>query len=67
MQWDIFCHVIDNHGDLGVSWRLAVDLAERGHSVRLWVDDASALVWMAPNGHPKVEVSKWSDAETALK
>lgn len=67
LQWDIFCHVIDNHGDLGVSWRLAVDLAERGHSVRLWVDDASALVWMAPNGHPKVEVSKWSDAETALK
>jgi uncharacterized repeat protein (TIGR03837 family) len=67
LQWDIFCHVIDNHGDLGVSWRLAVNLAERGHSVRLWVDDASALAWMAPHGHPKVEVSKWSDAEAALK
>ena len=67
LQWDIFCHVIDNHGDLGVSWRLAVELAERGHSVRLWVDDASALAWMAPHGHPKVEVSNWSDAETALK
>ncbi len=67
LQWDIFCHVIDNHGDLGVSWRLAVDLAERRHSVRLWVDDASALVWMAPHGHTKVEVSKWSDTETALK
>ncbi len=63
LQWDIFCHVIDNHGDLGVSWRLAVDLVERGHSVRLWVDDASALAWMAPHGHPKVEVLKWSDAE----
>ena len=67
LQWDIFCHVIDNHGDLGVSWRLAVNLAERGHFVRLWVDDASALTWMAPHGHPKVEVSKWSDAKATLK
>ena len=64
LQWDIFCHVIDNHGDLGVSWRLAVNLAERGHSVRLWVDDASALAWMAPLGHPSVDVWSWSDAKT---
>jgi uncharacterized repeat protein (TIGR03837 family) len=64
LQWDIFCHIIDNYGDLGVSWRLAVNLAQRGHSVRLWVDDASALTWMAPKGYPKVGVLKWSDAET---
>jgi len=64
LQWDIFCHVIDNHGDLGVSWRLAVNLAQRGQSVRLWVDDATALAWMAPLGYPKVEVLKWTDAET---
>ena len=31
MSWDIFCRVIDNHGDLGVCWRLSVDLAQRGH------------------------------------
>ncbi|HOE42089.1 MAG TPA: elongation factor P maturation arginine rhamnosyltransferase EarP, partial [Rhodoferax sp.] len=24
LHWDIFCHVIDNHGDIGVCWRLAV-------------------------------------------
>lgn len=48
-SWDIFCRVIDNHGDLGVCWRLSADLAQRGHAVRLWVDDASALSWMAPN------------------
>ncbi|MFY8015694.1 MAG: elongation factor P maturation arginine rhamnosyltransferase EarP, partial [Limnohabitans sp.] len=23
MLWDIFCRVIDNHGDLGVCWRLS--------------------------------------------
>jgi uncharacterized repeat protein (TIGR03837 family) len=55
MLWDIFCRVIDNHGDLGVCWRLSADLASRGHSIRLWVDDASALVWMAPDAKPNAE------------
>ena len=55
MQWDIFCRVIDNHGDLGVCWRLSADLASRGHCVRLWVDDSSALVWMAPDATPNAE------------
>ncbi len=57
--WDIFCRVIDNYGDIGVCWRLAVDLASRGQTVRLWVDDASALAWMAPGGAPGVEVRLW--------
>lgn len=48
LLWDLFCQVIDNHGDLGVCWRLATQLAARGQQVRLWVDDASALAWMAP-------------------
>ena len=38
--------MIDNHGDLGVCWRLSADLADRRHEVRLWVDDASALAWI---------------------
>lgn len=60
LQWDIFCKVIDNFGDLGVSWRLASGLATRGQRVRLWVDDASALHWMAPLGCPGVEVRAWT-------
>lgn len=65
MRWDIFCKVIDNHGDLGVCWRLARDLASRGHEVRLWVDDAAALRWMAPAlgadglGHAGISVHPW--------
>jgi len=59
MQWDIFCRVIDNFGDIGVCWRLAVNLAQRGQQVRLWVDDASALTWMAPDGAPGVQVLPW--------
>lgn len=48
LLWDVFCRVVDNLGDIGVCWRLAVNLAARGLQVRLWVDDASALRWMAP-------------------
>jgi uncharacterized repeat protein (TIGR03837 family) len=59
LQWDIFCKVIDNFGDIGVCWRLAADLASRGHAVRLWVDDASALRWMAPAGREGVRVLPW--------
>ncbi|MDB5860229.1 MAG: hypothetical protein JWQ76_3918 [Ramlibacter sp.] len=59
MLWDIFCKVIDNHGDIGVCWRLSVQLAARGQQVRLWVDDASALRWMAPEGNPGVQVLPW--------
>ena len=59
LLWDVFCRVIDNFGDIGVCWRLACNLAERGQRVRLWVDDAAALRWMAPEGHANVEVSPW--------
>ena len=60
-SWDVFCRVIDNHGDLGVAWRLCADLASRGERLRLWVDDPRALAWMAPGGHPDVEVIAWTD------
>jgi hypothetical protein len=52
VNWDIFCNVIDNFGDIGVCWRLACNLAARGKRVRLWVDDVTPLAWMAPSGHP---------------
>lgn len=59
--WDVFCRVIDNHGDLGVAWRLCADLAGRGERARLWVNDASALSWMAPGGYPHVQRVHWTD------
>ncbi len=67
LRWDIFCRVIDNFGDIGVCWRLAADLAARGQTLRLWVDDARALAWMAPQGAPGVSVHPWpaSDAPNA--
>ena len=65
LRWDIFCQVIDNHGDIGVCWRLAAELGASGHAVRLWVDDASALAWMAPDGAPGVQVLPWPDQAPA--
>ena len=62
MRWDVFCRVIDNLGDVGVCWRLARDLAARGDTVRLWIDDASALAWMAPGGATGVEVGAFDAA-----
>ncbi len=65
--WDIFCTVIDNHGDLGVCWRLTRQLRDAGHRVRLWVDDASALAWMSPNAgqEPGIEIQAWAQASDA--
>lgn len=67
MRWDIFCRVIDNHGDLGLCWRLAADLAARDEAVRLWVDDPSALAWMAPHGAPGVSVVHWVESPPAIE
>lgn len=65
-RWDIFCKVIDNFGDIGVCWRLARDLAERGQTVRLWLDDASALQWLAPGEPPAgLSVEHWPAGESS--
>ncbi len=43
-RWDIFCNVVDHYGDIGVSWRLARQLArEHALGVRLWVDDLATF------------------------
>ncbi|AHF01186.1 hypothetical protein THIAE_04725 [Thiomicrospira aerophila AL3] len=53
--WDIFCRVIDNYGDIGVSWRLA-KLLHHDHQqqVRLWLDQPQALAAMEPLYQPDV-------------
>ncbi|MDP3653713.1 MAG: elongation factor P maturation arginine rhamnosyltransferase EarP [Rhodoferax sp.] len=67
LLWDVFCRVVDNLGDIGVCWRLAVNLATRGQQVRLWVDDPSALHWMAPGALegriPGIQVLPWSQSQ----
>ncbi|MCK6391010.1 MAG: elongation factor P maturation arginine rhamnosyltransferase EarP, partial [Azonexus sp.] len=67
-DWDIFCRVIDNYGDIGVCWRLARQLVrEHGKTVRLWVDDLPSLSAICPEARPDqayqqvagVEIRHW--------
>ncbi|ULT72564.1 elongation factor P maturation arginine rhamnosyltransferase EarP [Pseudomonas sp. BC42] len=68
-SWDIFCSVVDNYGDIGVTWRLARQLvAEHQCAVRLWVDDLRAFERICPEIDTQrqrqeqdgVEVRHWS-------
>lgn len=68
-NWDIFCRVVDNYGDIGVCWRLARQLAtEHAIHVRLWIDDMCAFqhIWPEISLSEKqivqqVEVCHWKD------
>jgi uncharacterized repeat protein (TIGR03837 family) len=63
-RWDIFCSVVDNYGDIGVTWRLAQQLAaEQGHSVRLWVDDLASFVRLCPAASSDAECQHWRGVE----
>ena len=54
-NWDIFCTVVDNYGDIGVCWRLARQLAaEHGLAVRLWVDDLASFRKLCPDINPNL-------------
>ncbi len=68
LRWDVFCHVVDNFGDVGICWRLSRQLvAEQKQQVRLWVDDLSALVILLPQADiastkqivDGVEICRW--------
>jgi len=55
-QWDIFCTVIDNFGDIGVCWHLAQQLTQDHHqAVRLWVDDLISFSCIAPDVNPEIQ------------
>jgi uncharacterized repeat protein (TIGR03837 family) len=67
-RWDIFCTVIDNYGDIGITWRLARQLVrEYDLRVRLWVDDLESFrhLWpeirpeLASQTHAGVEIHRW--------
>lgn len=73
-SWDIFCHVVDNFGDIGVSWRLARQLADGHAAVRLWIDDLASLHALCPHVEPgkacqrveNIEVWCWAEPFPAV-
>jgi uncharacterized repeat protein (TIGR03837 family) len=69
-RFDIFCKVVDNFGDAGVSWRLARQLVhEHDIAVTLWIDAIASLAKVAPDVdamrddqlHAGVRVRHWKD------
>jgi len=73
---DFFCTVVDNYGDIGVSWRLARQLAnEHGVHVRLWVDDLRSFGKLCPEVDAAldeqrcrgVEVRRWDQDFPAVQ
>lgn len=73
-DWDLFCRIVDNYGDIGVSWRLARQLAhDFGLHVRLWVDDLQVFQRLCPAvvpGLPRqivegVDIRLWDSAAPA--
>jgi uncharacterized repeat protein (TIGR03837 family) len=75
MLADIFCRVVDNYGDIGVTWRLARQLQqEHGWKIRLWVDDLHSFKRIEPQVVPQaatqqianVDIVHWTDSAPAL-
>ena len=75
-DWDIFCRVVDNFGDIGVCWRLARQLAgEHGLPVRLWVDELAALQPLCPEidiaqtvqSCHGVDIRRWPDVFPSIE
>jgi len=65
-RWDIFCRVVDNYGDVAVSWRLARQLArEHGKRVRLWLDDLTVLAKLRPEIHPAYDIQRLDKVDVA--
>ncbi len=61
---DIFCAVVDNYGDIGVSWRLARQLAnEHGILVRLWVDELNSFAKMCSEVDVSLNVQRCRGVE----
>lgn len=68
----LFCSIIDNYGDIGVSWRLAQILQrELGWQVHLWLDDEAALRALSPGlpsppcTHENIVVRRWQAGRQA--
>jgi uncharacterized repeat protein (TIGR03837 family) len=64
---DIFCTVVDNFGDVGVSWRLSRILAaDFSVPVRLWVDDLAALARLSPDLDAHAKQQSWCGVEVRV-
>lgn len=52
--WDVFCKIIDNYGDIGVSYRLSKNLVELNQIVRMFVSELHPFKKI----EPRIDTSK---------
>lgn len=62
--FDIFCRVIDNYGDAGVCLRLARQLQQAGHQVKIYTDKP-AIFYKLKSPTSNIEIQKWQQAKLA--
>lgn len=75
MKADIFCRVVDNYGDIGVTYRLVRQLRDEfGWTIRLWVDNLNSFARLEPKVNPLrslqnmdgIQVIEWTGAPPDL-
>lgn len=72
MIFDIFCSVDGNRDRWALCWRLGRDLAQREHTVRLWIDDEHArreIGWREVGNFPMYSENsrQWYDGTNAAR
>lgn len=74
-NFDIFCKIVDNFGDIGVCWRLSQQLAnEHQRQIRLFIDDFYIASKIIPQFDParqeqtinNVKILAWPNAQTKM-
>jgi uncharacterized repeat protein (TIGR03837 family) len=67
LKVDIFCQIVDNFGDIGITWRLSKQISKTyGYSVRLWIDDAKAAQNIIPTLNPGLDKQRIEDIDILI-
>ncbi len=66
-NWNIFCTVVDNFGDIGVTWRIVKELEGKGKKVKLFLDKIEVLSMLEESIKPDADTQKYSNSVTVIK
>ncbi len=66
-KWDLFCIVVDNFGDIGVTWRLAKEISRKGKEVRIFLDKVCVLSKIENSINPELKIQTTSDNITIIQ
>ncbi len=67
LKWDIFCTVVDNFGDIGVTWRFVKELSLQGKKIRLFLDRTDVLNRFESVIKPDIDRQEFGESVTVIK